>query len=161
MGWTVKPLITVPYLHRFDVCRIGGKLFFVGATLCLFKESKEDWTKPGSVYVGELPETFDGPFPIRPVLGGINKNHGFCRGSWNSRPAYLVSGHEGVFAVYLPESPDGEWKTERILDHEVSDIAVCDIDGDGRLELAAIEPFHGSRGVIYKERSGKDRKSVV
>ena len=154
-AWTTRPVMTVPYLHRFDVCQVGGKRFFVGSTLCLFKESKEDWTKPGAVYVGELPDTLDGPFPIRPVLSGITKNHGFCKGSWKGRPAYLVSGEEGVFAVYVPKAVDGVWETERILDRPVSDIAVCDIDGDGRLELASIEPFHGSKGCIYKETGGK------
>ncbi|HCM28999.1 MAG: hypothetical protein A2Z99_02025 [Treponema sp. GWB1_62_6] len=154
-AWTVAPLMTVPYLHRFDVCRVGAKCFLVGATLALYKEAREDWTKPGSVWVGELPEVLDGPFRINPVIGGITKNHGFCRGSWKGRDAYLVSGVEGVFVLYLPRTPDGKWESERILDHEVSDIAVCDIDGDGKLELAAVEPFHGSKGVIYKEMDGK------
>ncbi len=150
-----KNLITIPYLHRFDVCAVGNRRYLVGATLALFKESKEDWTKPGSVYVGELPEVLDGPFPIRPVLGGITRNHGFCRGSWRGRDAYLVSGTEGIYALYLPGAAGGDWTTERILEGEVSDMAVCDIDGDGALELATIEPFHGSRGVIYKERNGR------
>jgi len=153
--WTAKPLITIPYLHRFDVCMVGTKRFLVGATLALFKEAKDDWTKPGAVYIGELPDVLDGPFPIKAVISGITKNHGFCRGSWKGRPAYLVSGVEGVFALYLPTTPEGSWESERILDHEVSDIAVCDIDGDGKMELAAIEPFHGSKGVIYKEMNGR------
>jgi len=152
--WTVKPLMTIPYLHRFDVCRIGAKRFLVGATLALFKEGKDDWTKPGAVYVGELPDTLDGPFPIRPAIGGITKNHGFCKASWKGKAAYLVSGVEGVFALYIPESAEGEWIHERIVEHEVSDMAVCDLDGDGELELATIEPFHGSRGYIYKQRGG-------
>jgi hypothetical protein len=33
-------------------------------------------------------------------------------------------------------------------------MAVCDIDGDGKLEIATIEPFHGSKGIIYKEIRG-------
>ncbi len=153
-AWSVKPVMTIPYLHRFDVCQVGARRFLVGSTLALFKEGKEDWTKPGSVYVGELPETIDGPFPIRPVLGGITKNHGFCKAAWKGRAAYLVSGVEGVWALYIPRDGDGEWESERILDHEVSDIAVCDLDGDGELELAAIEPFHGSKGLIYKTKGG-------
>jgi len=156
--FSFKNLMTIPYLHRFDVCQVGHKRYLVGATLALFKESKEDWTKPGSVYVGELPDVLDGPFPVRPVIGGITKNHGFCRGSWRGKPAYLVSGSEGLFVLYLPEAPGGEWRSERILDHEVSDMAVCDIDGDGNLELATVEPFHGSRGVVYKEKNGKLEK---
>ncbi|GAB1482593.1 hypothetical protein MASR2M78_14090 [Treponema sp.] len=153
--WSLKPIITIPYLHRFDVCMVGNKRFFVGATLALFKESKDDWTKPGAVYVGEVPDELDGPFPIKPVLTCITKNHGFCKGAWKGRAAYLVSGVEGVFALYLPATSDGVWESEKILDYEVSDMAVCDIDGDGQLELATIEPFHGSKGVIYKKKNGK------
>ncbi|MDP2791039.1 MAG: hypothetical protein Q8O15_04700 [Rectinemataceae bacterium] len=153
-AWSVKPLMTIPYLHRFDVCQVGAKRFLVGATLALYKESKDDWTKPGSVWVGELPEVLDGPFPIKPVIGGITKNHGFCKASWKGRAAYLVSGVEGVLVLYIPAQADGIWESERIIDHEVSDMAVCDIDGDGVLEIATIEPFHGSKGVIYKENGG-------
>ncbi len=154
-AWSVRPLMTIPYLHRFDVCEVGSKRFLVGATLALFKEGKDDWTKPGSVYVGELPEVLDGPFAIRPVIGGITKNHGFCKASWKGRAAYFVSGVEGVFVLYIPQTPDGTWESERIIGHEVSDMAVCDIDGDGELELATIEPFHGSKGMIYRKKGEK------
>jgi hypothetical protein len=153
-SWSVKPLMTIPYLHRFDVCQVGDRRFLVGATLALYKEGREDWTKPGSVYVGELPDVLDGPFPIRPVIGGITKNHGFCKAAWKGRAAYLVAGVEGVWVLYIPDSPSGAWESERIIDHEVSDMAVCDIDGDGKLEIATIEPFHGSKGIIYKEIRG-------
>jgi hypothetical protein len=154
-GWTVAPIMIVPYLHRFDVFLLEGRLFFIGATLCKDKDSKEDWSKPGSVYVGEISPEITKPFALRPILEGITKNHGFCRGRWQGREAYLVSGSEGVFALYLPATAAGEWEVERLLDHEVSDIAVVDLDNDGREELAAIEPFHGRWGVIYKLVGGK------
>lgn len=154
-NWIVKPIMIIPYLHRFDLFMLHGKLFFIGATLCEDKETKDDWSKPGKVYIGEVPEELSGPFPIKPILEGITKNHGFCRGKWNNRDAYLISGSEGVFVLYLPEEGKDQWESEQILHHEVSDIAVCDIDKDGCMELAAIEPFHGSRGVIYKSIDGK------
>jgi hypothetical protein len=153
--WVVQPIRDIPYLHRFDIFPFSNKLFFIGAVLCEDKEYKEDWSKPGKVYVGELPESLNRSFALHPVLEGITRNHGFCRAKWNNKDAYLISGTEGVFAIYPPETADGEWKTERLLDHEVSDIAVCDIDNDGCMELAAIEPFHGSRGIIYKNKDGK------
>lgn len=152
--WMVKEIMAIPYLHRFDVIAVENRLVFIGATLCESKESKEDWSKPGSVYVGEIGADF-GPFTLTPIWQGITKNHGFCRGEWQGRKAFLVSGAEGVFAMYVPTTAHGQWEVEQLLAHEVSDMAVCDIDGDGKPELATIEPFHGSKGVIYKEVAGK------
>jgi len=154
-AWTITPIMVIPYLHRFDIFELNGRLMFIGSSICEGKESKDDWSKPGTVYIGELSENLTKPFEIRQILEGVTKNHGFCRGQWNSRDAYFISGMEGVFVIYLPDRADGEWKSERIIDHEVSDIAVCDLDNDGIMELAAIEPFHGSRGLIYKYLNGK------
>lgn len=148
--WAITPIMVIPYLHRFDVFTLHNKLCFIGATLCQDKEFKDDWSRPGKVYVGELEEDLTKPFVLQPILEGITKNHGFCRGQWKDREAYLVSGSEGVFVLYLPNTGSDKWDIEQILHHEVSDIAVCDIDGDGRMELAAIEAFHGSKGIIYK-----------
>jgi hypothetical protein len=150
LEWTIIPIMIVPYLHRFDVFVLNNRLLFIGATLCEDKESKEDWSKPGSVYIGELPHEIHKPFELTPILKGITKNHGFCKGKWKNRDAYIVSGSEGVFVLYLPKNNTDKWESEQILNHEISDIAVCDIDNDGCMELATIEPFHGSRGKIYK-----------
>lgn len=153
--WTVAPIMTVPYLHRFDLFLLQNKLCFIGATLCEAKTHKEDWTRPGKVYVGEIGEDIGKPFALEPILEGLTKNHGFGKGKWNQKDAYFVSGVEGVFALYLPEKTGDSWQSEQLLDHEVSDIAICDLDDDGVVELAAIEPFHGRRGVIYKNIGGK------
>lgn len=153
--WTVTPVMNVPYLHRFDIFSVEDKLYFIGCTLAQDKDSKEDWSKPGKIYIGELSEDLNKPFEIKPVIEGITKNHGFCRGTWNGKAAYLASGVEGVYVIYLPSDGNTEFITERILDHEVSDIAVYDLDGDGMEEMAAIEPFHGNKGIIYKNVDGK------
>lgn len=153
--WTIKPIMAIPFLHRFDIFSLNNKLYFIGSTLAEDKENKEDWSKPGKVYIGVLSDEISKPFELNPIIEGITKNHGFCRGTWNGREAYLVSGIEGVFVVYLPQDGSGNFETEQIIDHEVSDIAVCDIDNDGIEELAAIEPFHGSKGLIYKKIDGK------
>ena len=60
--WTINPIMTIPYLHRFDVFMLNNKLLFIGATLCEDKEHKEDWSKPGKVYIGEISEEIAGPF---------------------------------------------------------------------------------------------------
>jgi hypothetical protein len=40
------------------------------------------------------------------------------------------------------------------MDWPISDIAAIDIDGDGELEFATIEPFHGSHFRVYKKVGG-------
>ncbi|WP_378952966.1 hypothetical protein [Pelosinus sp. sgz500959] len=154
-NWVVNPIMTIPYLHRFDLFLLNNKLCFIGSTLCDDKEFKEDWSKPGKVYVGEIGEEISEPFALRPILEGITKNHGFCKGKWNHKDAYLISGVEGVFALYLPKKASDSWEIEQLLHHEISDMAICDIDNDGCMELATIEPFHGNRGIIYKNKDGK------
>ena len=153
--WEITPIMTIPFLHRFDVFSLDGKLYFIGCTLCEDKEFKDDWSKPGKVYIGKFSEKICEPFKIKPILEGITKNHGFCRGSWNGKDAFLVSGVEGVFVIYIPSNGDMEFRIQKILDHEVSDIATFDIDGDGMEELATIEPFHGNKGKIYKKINEK------
>jgi hypothetical protein len=44
------------------------------------------------------------------------------------------------------------------MDWPISDIAAIDIDGDGELEFATIEPFHGSHFRVYKRVDGVYRK---
>ena len=44
------------------------------------------------------------------------------------------------------------------MDWPISDIAAIDIDGDGELEFATIEPFHGSHFRVYKRVGGTYRK---
>lgn len=153
--WVITPVITLPYLHRFHVIDQHGGLLFIGATLCEDKQEKEDWSKPGKVYAAKLADDLTRPFEPTVIFEGISRNHGFCLGLWNGRQSILVSGIEGLFALYLPVSADGTWETEQLLNHDVSDMAVCDLDNDGEMELATIEPFHGSSGFIYKQIDGK------
>jgi hypothetical protein len=152
--WQVNPIMKIPYLHRFDLFIIEGKLFFIGSTLCESKQFKDDWSKPGKVYIGTLNDEIASPFDLKPIINGITKNHGFCKGTWNNRSAYLVSGSEGVFVIYIPKEKTGIWEIEQIMNHEVSDMAICDIDSDGVEELATIEGFHGNKGKIYKKING-------
>lgn len=150
----VTPIMDIPYLHRFDIFENNGEILFIGATLCDNKEFQDDWSMPGKVYIGKLSNDLTKPFELKPIITGITKNHGFCRTTWGGKKVYLVTGIEGVFLIYVPETFEGEWKVEKLLNHEVSDVAVADIDGDGIEEIATIEPFHGSKGIIYKNIDG-------
>lgn len=154
-AWTVTEVQKFPYLHRFDLYALGNKIYFMGASLCEGKEFIQDWSKPGSVYAGLLNEDLAQGFEPRKIYSGITKNHGFCRVDGGPM-RYLITGVEGVFDFEVPENPlTDEWCVSKLMDYEVSDIAVCDIDGDGVVEYATIEPFHGNKCVIYKEVAGE------
>jgi len=154
-SYTVTPIMTIPYLHRFALTCIEGELHLVGGTLCTSKAFKEDWSDPGKIVVGRLNKDITQPFELKEIYGGITKNHGFYEGVWKGRRAYFVTGVEGVFIAYVPDKIEGDWEVEHLFTHEVSDCTLCDIDGDGQMEIATIEAFHGDKGKIYKEIDGQ------
>lgn len=150
--WTVEKYLDLPYVHRFDVIDVEEKRFLLAATLCDGKDFKEDWSRPGRVWLGEMTEE---GCRLETLIPGITKNHGFYRGLRDGRQVVLISGMEGLFEIRIPERPDGEWKWEKLMDKEISDAAVADIDNDGMDEIMTIEGFHGSRAVVNKLVEGR------
>lgn len=150
-GFDVKTVVNLPYIHRFDILPANGKNYFIGCTLAEKKATRDDWSSPGKIYVGELPAGPDLPLRLSVLKDDITCNHGYFRCDWKGRPASLVAGREGVFAITPPHAEGGEWGIESVLARPVSDIALQDIDGDGEYELATIEPFHGSYFRVYKK----------
>ena len=67
----------------------------------------------------------------------------------------LVTCEEGAFEVTPPQTPDGEWTVRQFMDWPISDISAIDIDGDGELEYATIEAFHGHYFRVYKKFGDK------
>jgi hypothetical protein len=67
----------------------------------------------------------------------------------------LVTCEQGAFEVTPPQQPDAGWSIEQFMDWPISDISAVDIDGDGELEFATIEPFHGSYFRVYKKVDGE------
>lgn len=150
-GWEVKTLFTLPYVHRFDILSVGEINYFIGATLCTSKQFKDDWSDPGKVIIGILPDDLNQPIELKPIKEGLTKNHGYCRVLWNGIEASMVTCQEGVFVITPPQQVEEDWKIEQLLDREVSDIAIVDIDDDGEVELATIEGFHGGLYRINKK----------
>lgn len=154
-NYDIKKCIDLPYIHRFDILEIDGGKMFVGATLCGGKESQQDWSKPGRVYVGEIPENPENGIRLKVILEGITKNHGFCTTYYNGEKVVLVSGSEGLFRITPPSKCDGLWKTDKIFNREISDMAVVDFDNDGVDEIAVIEGFHGNQLTVNKLQNGE------
>ena len=153
--WEVKTILDLPYVHRFDILTASGVNYFIGATLCTTKQFKDDWSDPGKIYVGILPDDLSKPIELEVIKEGLTKNHGYCRATWNGKMTGMVTANEGVFAVTPPQEQGQEWTVEQIMDYPVSDIAVIDIDGDGVDEIVTIEEFHGGDFLIYKKIGDK------
>lgn len=152
--WQVRRVLELPFVHRLGIVMVDSLPYIIAATLCGGKDFQDDWSKPGAVYAGVVPEDPSGKWSIQPVLQGVSKNHGMHVTNIDGRAVILITGQEGVFSIYIPREPGEEWRHERLIDYEVSDIYTADIDGDGVLEIIDIEPFHGDRLVIYKRLSG-------
>lgn len=148
-AWSMERILDLPFAHRIDFVTKGGTLYLVTASIAADKADPADWSKPGSLYVAAVPRSPDDRWQLAPVLEGIHKHHGFRTGTYGGRPAILVSGVEGLFAVWLDEQGSG-WPSVRLIDREISEFSLYDIDGDGREELVTIEPFHGNRLKIYR-----------
>jgi hypothetical protein len=150
--WEVLDLVSLPYIHRFDLFELEGEIYILAATLCGGKKDREDWSNPGKVYIGKLPAHPGEGVRFAPVLENLTKNHGYCRGRWEGSPAGFVTSEEGIFVLQPPKPGEAAWKTTRILDRPIGDVAVWDIDGDGVDELITIEPFHGNRFEVNKKQ---------
>lgn len=147
--WTVKTILHLPYVHRFDILTgADGTHYFVGCTLCTSKQDRDDWSDPGKIYVGELPADLNEPIQLQVIKEGMVKHHGYSRVTWNGNMAGIATAENGVFVITPPLQKGQSWQVEQLNDIPTSDIAVGDIDGDGQDELITIEPFHGNTFVI-------------
>ncbi len=154
--WDLTEVCKVPYLHRFDVIDIDGSLLFVGGKLCQNKTEVQDWSTSGSLVFAEIPENITDEWEIKTFYEGITKHHGYCLQREEDR--FFVSGVEGLFEVTLPQRIEDGLVIEKIIDREISDMAIVDIDGDGAYEIATIEMFHGNELAINKMIDGEYKK---
>lgn len=156
--WKGTEVLKLPYLHRFCIVNVGEQKWMLGGTLCDRKDSFEDWSHAGGVYVGKISDDLRQPLEVREIYHGIHKNHGMFHGLHNGKEVAIVTGQEGAFEITPPEDPEGIWGIEQLLDTEISDIRVFDLDGDGKDELITIEGFHGDRLKVYHESEGTYRQ---
>lgn len=154
--WITKKILDLPYVHRFDILTAeNGVNYFIGATLCTSKEFKDDWSDPGKIYVGVLPEDLNEPIQLKVIKEGLTKNHGYCKTNWQGKESSIVTCEEGAFVVTPPQNENEDWTVTQILDRPISDIEVIDIDNDGVDELVTIEKFHGNKFLINKKINDK------
>ncbi len=149
--WRTRRVFDLPFIHRFEVISVEGRNFVLAAALCENKAFRDDWSKPGALYVAEIPSDLSRQWPLKQIMTGITRNHGMCRSRLKGRDVVLVTGAEGVFAVRVPERVQEGWVIDHLMPQEVSEAVAFDLDGDGNEEIVTIEPFHGDKLRVYKD----------
>lgn len=152
--WVIKDMLFLPYLHRFELFEVNGKLHFLGATIADNKENKEDWRLPGSVYTGVFPSDFNQGLAVTKISTGYFRNHGLTKHFENGQYVAYLSSDQGTIRVIPPYHGD-QWEIQHFLEGRISEIAIGDLDEDGVDELITIEPFHGNTINIYKMIEGE------
>ena len=157
-GWKVKPFYELPFVHRFGILHGGdGQDYLIAATIKSAHAYKDDWTCPGRIWVGALPEDplhvdAEHPFTMTPVKSALYRNHGFFKEAGGQ--SALFGTDNGVFRVTAPAKCGEEWTVEQLLDTPVSDMTMVDLDGDGKEEMLVYAPFHGENCAVYHEQNG-------
>ena len=146
---TAVRVLDLPFAHRIGIARRGAARYLFAANLADDKKDAADWSRAGGVYAARLDGNADTPLELRPVLTGLHRNHGFLLTTLEGSPALLVGAAEGLIAIDLA-STNREWQSRTVLARETSEMAVFDVDGDGRDELITIEPFHGNTLRAYR-----------
>ena len=153
-GWVVKDVLHLPYIHRFDIYRQDGINYFIGATIATSKENKEDWSVPGRIYVGVLPQDPSHGIDLTILCDGLYRNHGYWHGKENGIDTGYFGSDQGILKIVPPLKQGESWSVEKILDGQIGEVATIDLDQDGELDLMTIEPFHGDTIKIYKKIEG-------
>lgn len=158
--WSVRTIVDLPFVHRFDILERDGHKYLFACTLKSGHEHKDDWSHPGRIYVTELPENLDSynennQLPMTCIKEGLGHNHGYTRDVENGVVCCIVSCDQGVFRFTPPQNPQDSWKEEQLLEEATSDAILIDLNGDGLKELVSISPFHGDSVAIYEQKSSK------
>ncbi len=151
--WNAAPWLKLPYVHRFDLIECQGRTWFLGCILSGTDQPQAEWSNPGSLVAAPLDRSLNAPTTLTTIAGGMHRNHGYCRTTVCGEEWILTACDEGVFRVFPPCSGEA-WRVVRLLDTAASDVAVADLDGDGKPEFLVIAPFHGDEAAIYREAGG-------
>ena len=153
-NWEIRTLCETPFVHRFGILRRGGVNYLLVCCLKTGHEYKNDWRFPGACFGAELPADLsefneNNLLPLDLIADGMLKNHGFAKINHGGHDAALIGCEEGTVLIDPPAVLGAEWEVDQILSTPSSDSVLLDFDGDGKLELGFISPFHGNALVIY------------
>lgn len=153
-GWEIKDVLHLPYLHRFDIYHKNGVNYFVGATIATSKKNKDDWSVPGCIYTGILPEDLSKGIELKILCDDLYRNHGYWHALESGEDVGYFGSDQGVFRVAPPKNKDANWSCKKVMEGHIGEIATIDIDNDGEDEIMTIEEFHGDSIRIYKKKNG-------
>lgn len=153
-NWEIRTLVDAPFVHRFGILERNGVRYLIVCCLKSGHAFKEDWSMPGRVFAAVLPDDFSGyneqnQLPLTELKTDMLKNHGYCLVPENDYTTALVTCEQGVFQFVPPVAEGGEWEIRQLLNIPTSDAVLYDFDGDGKLELGCMSPFHGEQLAIY------------
>ena len=140
---TVKLIAKLPYVHRIALTGVSGARVLLGATLCREKAYQEDWSHPGAVWRYKLSTQWD-VLEHHCIFASLRMNHGMYLHEKNGQIIALFAGKEGVWSI------DETGVSQLFCDYPISDLTLCDVDGDGKEEVICITPFHGNTLEIRK-----------
>lgn len=150
----IRTLCNAPFVHRFGILHRAGADYLIVCCLKTGHEYKNDWRFPGACYGALLPSdlsAFDDEHPLKLTLlkNNMLKNHGYCTVRHGGHDAALIACEAGTFLFDPPAVPGADWEITQISHIPSSDSVLLDFDGDGKLELGCISPFHGASLTIY------------
>ncbi|MBR4544693.1 MAG: hypothetical protein IKO14_01760 [Oscillibacter sp.] len=152
--WEIRTLCEAPFVHRFGILERNGTRYLLVCCLKSGHEYKNDWRFPGACYASVLPSDLS-PFnaehqlTLTKIKDGMLRNHGYRAMTIDGHDAAIVGCEEGTFLFTPPVKPDADWEIRQLCGVPASDSILLDFDGDGKLELGTISPFHGAALAIY------------
>jgi hypothetical protein len=159
-GWKISELVSLPFVHRFDVLRRNGISYLIACTIKSAHSHKDDWSSPGKVYTAVLPDDLSefsssNQLKLGVLMEGLYRNHGYCRLGGEEANSCLVTADQGVYRITPPDDRMGTWTVRQLTSEPTSDAVIVDLDMDGEQELFTFTPFHGETIRISKYVSGK------
>ena len=151
--WNTQKAMDLPFAHRCEILNRNGKNYLFAAAVSKFKDNPLDWSKPGEMHLIRLEDDIKLPLKSELIDESLTRNHGMLRTHIEGVETVSMSGAEGIF--YFEQQTGDKWVKKLLFDKEVSEFGFIDLDGDGKEELVAIEPFHGEALNIYKRVGSK------
>lgn len=148
--WEETDVINIPYCHRFELVSWGDEIYIIAATLCTWKNEREDWSSPGHVFVGKYQAETNLVTDYKLLIPNLIQNHGMLKVEKDGEESVLISTYEGVFKIFYDTEKE-DYAYEHLLQTPSSETVIIDIDQDGIDEFIVIQPFHGNELGIYKE----------
>jgi hypothetical protein len=157
-GWKEHTLCALPHVHRFDIIPVGDTLYLFAATLLSRRDIKDDWSFPGKVYVGPLPQDLrTGGLDLKVVQEGLLMNHGYTSRMVGGQLTPVIATANGIFAYTPVQDEKGglTWRSQRLLADPASEVRFLDLDGDGQEEMITLSPFHGDTLRVYAKKASQ------